>query len=513
MAQRNPIAPLPTFEANAHAANTDHSQATVTSVDVDPRDVVQSLVIGTSLQVALHWRGQMIAYKVLRRPARVTIGPNKRATMITPSVAGRMSRFTLLRPRGAGYRLRLAPGMRGEVQLASEGGATSVEDLLAQPSRRRFHKDLRDVPMHTGDRARIVLSKTGDLFVEARFVDAPEVIPRPRNEEPMLRKITIVCALLAALFSGVATQIWGENPPRGLAISSERLVKLQAPIEKEKRRAARAAEEQKKADAEEEERRKKAGELADKKEAVDEGQAKRAKEKAGKLGHQDAPVRDTVITRGDKDVLREKVSKVGLLGLIGKEKPQGSGLSKLFAESNDIEQAVAGMAGAKVVAGRGAQGLSTSGSGAGGGGTGFGHIYGSGNLDTGGRGSKGRGRGPKLGDRGEREVKISMSTGNGESDGSLSKDQIEKVVRAHAAGIKYCYEKELQRKPTLSGNVDMFWVILPDGSVQKANVKSTSMSDAAVEGCIIRQVKQWQFPKAPGQTIVGRYPFLFKGGH
>ena len=39
-----------------------------------------------------------------------------------------------------------------------------------------------------------------------------------------------------------------------------------------------------------------------------------------------------------------------------------------------------------------------------------------------------------------------------------------------------------------------------------------SASDAAVEGCIVRQVKQWQFPKAPGQTIVGRYPFIFKGG-
>jgi hypothetical protein len=149
----------------------------------------------------------------------------------------------------------------------------------------------------------------------------------------------------------------------------------------------------------------------------------------------------------------------------------------------------------------------------GGGGTGFGHIYGAGNLDTGGRGTKGHGRGPKLGDRGEREVQVSMSTGNGESDGSLSKEQIERVVRAHAAGIKYCYEKELQRKQSLSGNVDMFWVIAPDGTVPKANIKASSLGDAAVEGCIIRQIKQWQFPKAPGQTIVGRYPFLFKGGH
>jgi hypothetical protein len=58
----------------------------------------------------------------------------------------------------------------------------------------------------------------------------------------------------------------------------------------------------------------------------------------------------------------------------------------------------------------------------------------------------------------------------------------------------------------------VFWIIQPDGSVSKANVKNTTMGDAAVEGCILRQVKQWQFPKAPAQTTVGRYPFIFKGG-
>ena len=164
------------------------------------------------------------------------------------------------------------------------------------------------------------------------------------------------------------------------------------------------------------------------------------------------------------------------------------------------------MAGAKMVVGRGNGGLSTSGSGPGGGGTGYGHIYGAGNLDTGGRGTHGQGRGPKLAERGEHEVCVGLGNGGGETDGSLSKEQINKVVRAHLAGVKYCYEKELQHKIVLAGGVDIFWVIQPDGTVSKANVKQSTMADAAVEGCIVRQVKQWQFPKAPGQTIVGRYP-------
>jgi hypothetical protein len=284
-------------------------------------------------------------------------------------------------------------------------------------------------------------------------------------------------------------------PEKPLTLTAERMAKIEEPVlEIEKKTTARHA-------AEKEEKKKQ-----------EEGQMKKAKDKAGKLGKQDATQKDTVIPKGEKDVLREKVSKVGILGLIGKERPQGSGLSKLFAEDTAVEQAVAGMAGAKMVAGRGNGGLSTSGAGPGGGGTGYGHIYGAGNLDTGGRGTHGKGRGPKLAERGEREVSVGMGTGAGDADGSLSKEQINKVVRAHIAGVKYCYEKELQHKAGLSGGVDIFWVIQPDGAVSKSSVKSTTLSDAAVEGCILRQVKQWQFPKAPGQTIVGRYPFIFKGG-
>jgi outer membrane biosynthesis protein TonB len=102
--------------------------------------------------------------------------------------------------------------------------------------------------------------------------------------------------------------------------------------------------------------------------------------------------------------------------------------------------------------------------------------------------------------------------GNGDADGSLSKEQIDKVVRAHKSGVSYCYEKELQRKATLAGTITIFWNIQADGNVGKASVKTSSMSDAAVEGCILRQVKQWVFPKAPAQTNVN-YPFIFKGGN
>jgi hypothetical protein len=445
-----------------------------------------------ALQVAMVWRGQILGYQLLRTGRRVTIGPHKRATLITPAVRGARGRFTLLQPRRGGYVLQLAPGMRGDVHCA--GQSASIAEILAGPATGRRKGDGREVTLEPGDRARILPGEANDLRLELRFVDAPEKIGRPRHQDPMLTQIVIGASIVLGLLAALGTLMWQKSPPRTLAITAERLVKLQAPIEAEKK-VARARAEQK-----DEEKKK-----------TDEGQMKRAKEKSGKIGHADAKPKETVIPKGEKDVLREKVAKTGLLGLIGKDKKEGSGLSKLFADSNDIEQAMAGMAGAKTVVGHGSGGLSTSGSAAGGGGTGFGHIYGSGNLDTGGRGSKGRGRGPKLVERGEKEVKVGMGLGNGEMDGSLTKEQIDKVVRAHKSGVSYCYEKELQRKSSLAGTVSIFWSIQPDGTVSKANVKTSSMSDAAVEGCILRQVKQWVFPKAPGQTHVN-YPFIFKGG-
>ncbi|HXU60318.1 MAG TPA: AgmX/PglI C-terminal domain-containing protein [Polyangia bacterium] len=436
------------------------------------------------LQVAVIWRGQILGYRLLSRRGRVTVGPSKRATFTTPPVQGR-NKYLLVRPRKGNYVVHLAPELRGDLTLG--GVPTSVAEIAN-----------RDVTLAPGDKAKLLFDGT-DLRLEIRWVDPPEILARPKMRDPQMVQITVGTAAVLGLFAILLNLVWDRDVPRPpLALDSSRITKIQAPqaldfekVQKQKQEAAEKAAEKSK---------------------EKEGQTKRAKEKAGRVGREDATQKDTVIPKGKDDILREKVQKVGILSVLGKQKAPGSGLSKLFAQSNEVEQAMAGMAGAKMAVGHGSGGLSTAGSGAGGGGTGYGHIYGAGSLDTGGHGARGRGRGPKLAERGEHEVGVSLGKGGGETDGSLSKEQIEKVVRAHMAGVKYCYEKELQHKSSLAGGIDLYWVIQPDGAVSKANVKQSSLSDAAVEGCIVRQVKQWQFPKAPGQTIVGRYPFIFKGG-
>ena len=258
--------------------------------------------------------------------------------------------------------------------------------------------------------------------------------------------------------------------------------------------------------------KKREAEKAEAKDQEKEGQMKKAKEKAGKLGRDDSKVKDTIIPKGREDILREKVQKIGILSIIGKDKAPGSGLSKLFAQNNDVEQAVAGMAGAKMQVGRGSGGLSTSGAGPGGGGTGYGHIYGAGNLDTGGRGRSGKGRGPKLAERGEHEVGVSMGSGAGDTDGSLSKEQINKVVRAHLAGIKYCYEKSCStrlRSPAASTSSGSSSPTEPSARRTSRTPRwATPPSRAASSG----RSSSGNSRRRPRQTTVGRYPFIFKGG-
>ncbi|MDB4982064.1 MAG: FHA/TonB protein [Myxococcales bacterium] len=445
-------------------------------------------------QLVVVWRGRIIGYRLLTKRRKVTIGPSQKASFLTPMADGRQ-RFVLLKPSRGGYTLRLAPALRGEVSAA--GNTAQVDDYLAQPvdPRRRGRKGaVREVALGIGDRAKLYFADSPDLRLELRWVDPPEVLAKPKVEDPIMFQTLVGTAIVMGLAAVLLVLMYHE-PEKPLQLTVERMAKIEEPVLQIEKKATARREEKKKAEEKEKA-----------------GQMKKAKEQAGKLGKNDAPQKETTIPKGEKDILRDKVSKIGLLGLIGKERPQGSGLSKLFAEDTAVEQAVAGMAGAKMVAGRGNGGLSTSGAGPGGGGTGYGHIYGAGSLDTGGRGTHGKGRGPKLAERGEKEVSVGIGGGGGDMDGSLSKEAIAKVVRSHMAGVKYCYEKELQHKSSLAGGVDIFWVIQPDGSVSKANVKSSALGDAAVEGCILRQVKQWQFPKAPGQTIVARYPFIFKGG-
>ena len=77
--------------------------------------------------------------------------------------------------------------------------------------------------------------------------------------------------------------------------------------------------------------------------------------------------------------------------------------------------------------------------------------------------------------------------------------------------IRYCYQRELPKNPTLGGKVTVKFVISKTGSVSKASTKSSTLNNSAVEGCINSRFMRFKFPEPKGGGIViVSYPFIFQ---
>jgi outer membrane biosynthesis protein TonB len=457
-----------------------------------------------SLQITYRWKGQVIAYRLVGRREVVSIGDHKRVTFATPRLDGFPARFVLLKPIRQGYQLRLGPGLSGTLEM--RGQKRTVGDVLVQPAVRRFLRDpgmFREAELYPGDRATLDLdiAAPGSLQLLISFAEAPERIARPKVMPDRLLVRTTGATAIALLALVLVSRLISNQLVDTSQVVAEAVVRKVIPAVEPPKTPAAAKQ------------REELAEQARKKQEKEAAMSKRARETEGRLGRADAPNRATVMPKGREDILRAKVNKTGILAALGAARAPGSGLGRLLDnnDSVDMEQAMNGLAGARLVAGRGQGGLGNAGTGLGGGGVGLGHIQGSGDLDLG--PGRGRGRkGPGLSRGKEREVSAGLETGTPNAEGGLTREQVTRVVRAHAAAIKYCYEKELQRQPTLSGKIEVYWVIRPNGNVDRAKIASSTVSSREVEGCIERQVRNWQFPKSDADTIVQTFPFFFKGG-
>ncbi|WP_096330356.1 AgmX/PglI C-terminal domain-containing protein [Nannocystis exedens] len=92
--------------------------------------------------------------------------------------------------------------------------------------------------------------------------------------------------------------------------------------------------------------------------------------------------------------------------------------------------------------------------------------------------------------------------------GSLDKDEIREVVKAHLQEIRACYNEGLARKPTLAGKLTVDFEIAPSGEVNSSEIQQGStLADAKVEGCIASAVQSWKFPAPTGGSVQVSYPF------
>ncbi len=104
-----------------------------------------------------------------------------------------------------------------------------------------------------------------------------------------------------------------------------------------------------------------------------------------------------------------------------------------------------------------------------------------------------------------------VGPGSVEVRGSLARDVIQRVVRFHMNEVRFCYDRSLAHNPALAGHVVLEILIAATGAVAKADVKSSTLGDAAAEACIAAAAERWFFPARQGDGIVVvTYPFDFR---
>lgn len=94
--------------------------------------------------------------------------------------------------------------------------------------------------------------------------------------------------------------------------------------------------------------------------------------------------------------------------------------------------------------------------------------------------------------------------------GDYDKELIRKVIQRNRNQIRYCYENELIRSPSLAGKVVVRFAVSPAGAVVNAQVSESTAGNAGLEGCVSSRVSSWVFPAPRGRGLVVTYPFLFR---
>ena len=230
--------------------------------------------------------------------------------------------------------------------------------------------------------------------------------------------------------------------------------------------------------------------------------------KEGKIGSKKSRVANAA--GSGRRSLSEKVANSS--GIMGTMRQGAAVFDKIFGGGGlgaGLEKNLGGVAGLKNVDQFGSGGLSVRGFGDGGGGNA---------LAIGGLNTRGKGGGNKNGyglASGKRMIKKrSDITADGARSvvmGALDRSVIDSYIRRNLAKIRWCYEKELAKKPTLFGKISIKFTISKSGSVSRSSVKRTTMGNLAVERCVARQIKRIKFPKPKGGGIVVvNYPFVFK---
>lgn len=153
-------------------------------------------------------------------------------------------------------------------------------------------------------------------------------------------------------------------------------------------------------------------------------------------------------------------------------------------------------------------GLGLSGIGEGGGGAG--KEIGLGRLGTSGHGS-GIGSGASVAG-GHRTDSPRVRMGATTVSGRFPPEVIQRIVRQNYGRFRNCYERGLQRSPSLGGRVVVRFVIGSDGTVAHATDGGSTLTDRGVVQCVVQSFSGLSFPAPEGGIVTVTYPILFTPG-
>jgi TonB family protein len=437
------------------------------------------------LQVQLLWGDQIMSVQHFRDGVPVTIGEAKKNFFhVFDSEVG--ARHVLAVGRGELYELRV-PEAAGVI--VTHNGDVRTKDNLRAEGRLAISDREHAYTLGLHDRAEVSL---GTLTFVVRYVKpSPAVSVNTVAEADFtwfkIAGISFLAAgaLLAAILLTPRSQAPSEDD---IFASQQRVAKFLVQPQKKidtKRLDLKSVEEGAKAKGEE---------------------GKFGKEEAKKAEADPSKPGTHIVNKNKREQDRKVVGRVGLLGAL---KGLKGGASDVFGPGGlgtGINNALGGLkSGAGLGDAQGVGGLGSRGQGTGGGGTA---------LGLGGLGTKGNGRGAgdgggiDLSGRGKTVTKI--VPGKTTVIGGLDKDVIAKIIRSHQNEIKYCYETELNKNPSLAGKVAVAFTIDPAGGVSEANVTETTLNNPAAENCMLSRIRRWKFPEPKGGGVVAvTYPWLF----
>lgn len=447
------------------------------------------------LRASYVWGGAVQADVLARRRRPVTIGPRTDATFFTPDF-DLSPGFPILAPHRRGATLWVVPGMTGTA--CADGEVVDIAEFLDRPAgERETPGDARKLRVGPGDWGVIELDGRGDHVLFFHFAEEGPRLGGARLRDPELLWPALAFTLVLFLILIGATYLFPRGPERleGRELIADYLVNRPDPEEDE----ITLAEDALSAGDEDED-----AEAAGARAPADPGEAPEEDaprgERSPSAPEAEAPTED------DRDI-PEEIQR----GLLQEESrdamrraAQADAVDERLGDALDDLDEVAETASASS---GGRIGTRRQGDAAGGGGEAHADAVSQGELDTGGtREAEGVGG---AGDEEAVEVQVQTQPPQGDL-GGLTREEISRVVQSRQNAIRACYERQLQRHPNLAGRVVMQWEIGPGGDVTRARVRNSSLNHGATEDCILRQIRQMDFPSpGEGQRPVVNFPFVF----